>query len=315
MKKTVLVLVGATGSGKSAAAVALAQKLDGEIVSCDSVSLYKGFDIGSAKPNMIERQGVPHHMIDIADAREYTVSVAAFKSLARTAIAEIHANEKLPILAGGSGLYLDAVLSNLEFAVPADMDVRNQILCEQEKNAAAVFEKLRAADPISAARLHENDHKRIARALEVFLISGKPFSQWSTDFSAAQSDAATYRAIKIGLRPPREELYARINARAAHMLENGLLEETRGLLEKGHAETLPPMQSIGYAQCVQLLRGRLSAEMLLSKIQKATRHYAKRQETWFRRDTEIRWFHPQAGFLSEMAAYITERLQNISCET
>ncbi|MCL2671208.1 MAG: tRNA (adenosine(37)-N6)-dimethylallyltransferase MiaA [Clostridiales bacterium] len=299
MKKTVLVIAGATGSGKTSAAIALAQKFGSEIVSCDSVAIYRGFDIGSAKPTVAEWQGVPHHMLDIADAREHIITAAEFKALARAAIADIHARDQLPILAGGSGLYIDAVLSDLDFAVPSDAETRKQILLEQEANPDAIWAKLQEADPVSAARLHPNDRKRIARALEVYQISGKPFSEWSADFAGTQTNSAHYRAIKLGLRPERAQLYAQINARAAQMLENGLLAETQGLLGSGHADTLPPMQAIGYAQCVQALRGQLSMPELLPEIQKATRHYAKRQETWFKRDAEIHWIAP-----SETEEYI-----------
>jgi len=288
-KRALLCVVGPTACHKSEMAVRLAQRLGGEIISCDSVAVYRGFDIGAAKPTQEERRGIPHHMLDCADPEDRAFSVAAFQAMAREAVCDITSRGAHAILVGGSGLYVDAVLSPLAFATPANAEIRAKLTEQYGADPQGLFAKLREADPETAARLHLNDAKRIVRALEVYQCSGLPLSHWSRSFAQAQQDSA-YQVRKYGLTLPRPQLYDRIEARVDAMMARGFLDEVQGLRARGYAGDLPAMRAIGYDQLNRHLDGEYALQDAVAQIKQATRNFAKRQLTWFRRDPAVKWF-------------------------
>jgi len=229
-------------------------------------------------------------MLNCVDATDTDFSVAAFKAMARDAIAGILARGALPLLVGGSGLYVDAILSLLDFATPSDSEIRARLTEGYRRDPQGVFDSLKKSDSETAARLHPNDAKRIIRALEVYLCSGRPLSDWSRSFAKAQRDNGEYRVIKIGLTLPRPQLYARIEARVDAMMARGLLKEVQALRAQGYSRELPAMRAIGYEQLNRHLDGTCSLAEAIADIKQATRNFAKRQLTWFRRDPEVKWF-------------------------
>lgn len=309
MKPAVLCIVGPTACGKTALSVALAKRTGGEIVSADAVAVYRGLDIGSAKPTEEEREGVPHHMIDCADVTDDSFTVSTFRTLAREAIDSILSRGKLPIVVGGSGLYLDAIFSDMRFSAPSDPTIRAKLENAYETDRNGLFETLRAADPITAARLHPNDKKRIVRALEVLEITGKPFSSLNRAFETAQKEDETYRVIRVGLNTDRNTLYQRIEARVDSMIERGLREEAFSFFERGLTpENCRALQSIGYAQLYDVYLGTQTMESAAEQIKLDTKHFAKRQITWFKRNTNTIWFDPTVLSADTIIQNITERI-------
>ena len=291
MTRTVVCLVGPTACHKTETAVKIAKAFDGEIVSADSVAVYRKLDIGSAKPTMAERQGVPHHMIDVADLEETDFTVARFRKEARAALDDILQRGRLPIVVGGSGLYSDAIFSDMSFSAPSDSAVRTRLEAEYAVDANAVFERLRTVDELTAVRLHANDAKRVIRALEVFEVSGKPFSAWNAEFAKVQRGDGAYRVLRYGLTMDRKKLYDRINLRVDRMFASGLAEEAYHLFEQGYTpDRFSAMQSIGYAQLYDAYIGNCSQSEARDAIRLATRHFAKRQFTWFKRNPDTKWF-------------------------
>lgn len=292
-RPNVLCIVGPTACGKTALSVALAKKLGGEIVSADAVAVYRGLDIGSAKPTEAEREGVPHHLIDCVDVTDDSFTVSSFRALAREAIDDILRRKKLPIVVGGSGLYVDAVFSDMRFSTPSDSTIRAAIEKEYDACPEAVFAALRSADPVTAQRLHPNDKKRVVRALEVFRVSGQPFSALNRDFSSVQQGDDTYRSIRIGLNTDRQKLYARIDRRVDRMMADGLKGEAFSFFDRGLTpDNCRALQSIGYAQLFDVYTGSASLGAAVEQIKLDTRHFAKRQITWFKRDQSTVWFDP-----------------------
>lgn len=290
-KPTVLCIVGPTATGKTALSVEIAKRKNGEIVSADAVSVYRGLDIGSAKPSVSERQGIPHHVLDCVDLRDSSFSVSVFREMARRAIDSIVSRGNLPIVVGGSGLYADAIFSDMRFSAPSDPSIRAELEGEYDLDQTALFSLLRSSDPVTAARLHPNDKKRVVRALEVIRLTGKPFSDLNHDFSTAQESDGTYHVIKVGLTMSREMLYARIDARVDAMMGNGLRQEAFALFENNFTpECCTGMMSIGYAQLYECYCGRCTETEAIAQIKLATRHFAKRQITWFKRDPNTIWF-------------------------
>ncbi len=279
-----LVIVGPTGSGKTALSLALAAPLDAEIVSCDSVALYRGFEIGAAKPSLAERARVPHHMIDVATAAE-SVTAGEYARLARGVLADIRERNKLPIVVGGTGLYLRALIEGL-FAGPPRSEVLRARL---QRSAAArspghLQRVLSRLDPEAAIRIHPHDTPKLVRAIEVCLSSGERISAM---FRRGRDPLAGFRITRVGLDPDRTLLYERINARCQRMFDIGLVEETRALVRMYAAEgvtAIPshPLNALGYRQAAQYLRSELSLSNAISATQQAHRNYAKRQLTWFR---------------------------------
>lgn len=287
--KPLLLICGPTACHKSETALRIAEKWGGEILSIDSVAVYRGMDIGSAKPDPAERQRVPHHLIDIVDPNDTSFSVAAFQQAADEVLRDLERRNVQPILVGGSGLYCDAVLEDMGYALPSDKALRNRLEQAYDDDPQAFFERMAEDDGPSGQKLHVNDKKRVVRAREVLLLSGKPFSAFNQAYLAAQRNSR-YPAVRIGLNMPREKLYAGIDRRVDRMMAQGLLEEVKGLKAKGYNRKLPAMQAIGYAQLLAYLEGEVPLETAVENIKRATRQFAKRQLTWFRRDERIRWF-------------------------
>ncbi|NJC87377.1 MAG: tRNA (adenosine(37)-N6)-dimethylallyltransferase MiaA [Desulfuromonas sp.] len=280
------VLCGPTAAGKTAAALALAEHFDLEVVSADSRQVYRLMDVGTAKPSSEERARVPHHLLDVVWPDE-PFDVARFVALATEAIDGILARGRLPLLVGGTGLYVRALTEGLAEAPGADPLLRRRLEAQAEAEGnAALHRRLAAVDPAAAGQLHPNDRVRIVRALEVFELTGRPLSSWQ---QAHGFRARNYRLLKIALSPPRSELYRRIDDRAAAMLQGGLVEEAERLLQAGYDPRLKALQTIGYREAIRLLEGKVSREAALVELQQATRRYAKRQLTWFRADSEMIW--------------------------
>ena len=301
----ILVLVGPTASGKTAVSIELAKLLNAEIVSADSIQVYRGLDIGSAKPTLEERQGITHHMIDVVDASNGSFSVAEYKRLASQCIEDIAARGKLPIVAGGTGLYINALTYPLQFTnVPGDPAVREALQNEQVREPGSLYRRLQEIDPATAARLHPNDGKRIVRALEVYEVSGQPLSAHGADFQNAAGAKPPFDAALFGLNMDRTLLYARIERRVDDMMRTGLLSETRALLDAGLSLDLLALQGLGYKQLLRHLRGETTLSDAVEEIKQETRRYAKRQLTWFKRDMRIRWLDASGGDARALAEAI-----------
>ena len=284
-----VVIVGPTASGKTSLALKLAEQFNGEIVSCDAVAVYRGLDVGSAKPTVAERARVPHHAIDILDADEPSTA-GDYARAGRAALAEIRARGRLPIVTGGTGLYLRALLEGLAPAPPRDEDLRERLRERASQNGSEYLHRLlKRVDPAAAAAIHPNDVPKMIRSVEVTLAARRPQSeQWQAGRDRLQG----FRALQMGLNPPREALYARINQRAARMFDKGLLEETAVARER-YGDACRALGSLGYAQAVAMLRGEMTRAEAIAAAQQGHRNYAKRQMTWFRRDKQIEWL---AGF-------------------
>ncbi len=287
-KPPLAVIAGPTAVGKTALAIQVAKQLNGEIISADSMMIYRGMDIGTAKPTPADRQGVPHHLIDVAEPGQ-RFTVAEYQVLAEAAIVDILSRERLPMLVGGTGLYIRAVVDGFLFPDEgADLSLRQHLaeLAERE-GPARLHARLAAVDPASAARLHPNDVRRVIRALEVYHTTGKPLSE---HLAAGRAAEPRYHLAMVALTLPRPILYARINQRVWEQIESGLVDETRALLARGwHPETVAG-QALAYKELLPYLRGEDSLEACVQRLQRDTRHYAKRQFTWFKRDPRFVWF-------------------------
>jgi tRNA dimethylallyltransferase len=286
VKLPLLVLVGPTAVGKTAISVALARRLGAEIISGDSMQVYRGMDIGTAKITPAEMAGVPHHMIDILDPDE-PFSVAEFQARVDQLIREISARGRLPILVGGTGLYVRSIVRAYTFTeMDSDPELRERLAAEEVAHGPGhLHRRLAALDPAAAARLHPGDLRRIIRALEVYELTGQPISETQT---AAEAEAR-YDDLMIGLTMERSLLYRRIDQRVEQMLAAGLKEEVAGLLRR-YPQGARALEAIGYREMVSHLRGLLTYPEAAALIQRNTRRFAKRQFTWFRRDEQIHWF-------------------------
>ena len=287
--KDLICIAGPTASGKTGLAVALAKRLDAEVVSCDSMQIYRGMDIGTAKPDAAEMDGVPHHLLDVAEPGE-DFSVGRYVKLADAAIADIHSRGKTAIVCGGTGLYMDSLIKGETFAAPSRPAQREYVEhIAEEKGMAYVYDMLKEADPETAEKLHLSDRKRIIRAMEVFLITGMPLS-WHNEQSKKR--LPKYEPAWIGLNfRDRAKLYARVDRRVDAMLEKGLEAEVRRLLEQGIDPKTTAMQAIGYKEMAAALRGECTLKQAAERIKQASRNYAKRQLTWFRRNEAIKWLY------------------------
>lgn len=288
MRKRYLVIAGPTGSGKTALAIRLARRLGGEIVSCDSVQVYRGFDVGSAKATAAEQAEAPHHLLDVA-APEDDFDAARYAAVARPLLTRLLDAGKLPVVCGGTGLYLRALLGRGWNAdLPGDAALREAL---EREPTPALFARLKALDPVRAGEIHANDRFRVVRSLELVTLLGKPLREAGMN-AGKERDPDAFIVV---LEPERAELHRRIEARTRAMLAAGLVEEARGLLANGVPRSAKPMQSIGYKQAAEFLAGELPEAELEAKVVAATRQYAKRQCTWFRGvDADLRLAVPDA---------------------
>ena len=286
-KPKILVVAGPTASGKTSLAIKLASLLDGEIVNADSMQVYCGMDIGTAKPNMEERKGIIHHMFDVA-APDADFNASLYKSMGRKVIDNIIERNKRCIVAGGSGFYIKALTKGLFHVPHAEPELREKLYSQWNKDPETLHKKLLDIDPKSASFIHQNDKTRVVRALEIFYITGCKPSVLSEDHKFSD---CPYNVFFSALTLPREQLYGRINKRCEMMLKQGLIDETAALIQKYGAE-IKPMSSIGYKHACSYISGSLSLEDMMLYFKRDTRHYAKRQITWFKADKNIKWFHP-----------------------
>lgn len=290
MKPTILALVGPTGSGKTKTAIAICDALNAEIVSMDSMQIYRGMDIGTAKPAKEELAAAPHHMIDVCDP-ETIFTTSMYREMACKVIDDILSRGKLPLLVGGTGLYLQAISYDMSLGENgADSALREELnqIAKLPGGPTELHKRLETVDPITAGKLHPHDIRRVIRALEIYETSGKARSEQENE----TRKEGPYRVLVYGLSLPREQMYARINARVDQMMEDGLVQEVQALLAEGI--TPKPeggaMQAIGYKEIVSALNGEMTLDEAVALIKQSSRRYAKRQWTWFRHDPRTQWF-------------------------
>ncbi|MBR5236109.1 MAG: tRNA (adenosine(37)-N6)-dimethylallyltransferase MiaA [Clostridia bacterium] len=286
----IMVVAGPTASGKTNFAVCLAKKYGGEVVSADSIQIYQELNIASAKPTKEEMGDIPHHMLDMVSPFD-RFSVADYVAKAKTAIDGILSHNALPIVAGGTGLYISSLVDNIEFLDSAcDMGVREALLLRVEtEGIMPLYEELKKIDPKAAMNIHPNNAKRVVRALEIFETTGMTLTEQN---ERSRQNPSPYEPFMIALCPPRELLYERIDQRVDQMVNMGLLEESKRLKDMGLSREMQSMQGIGYKEVFDYLEGKVTLDDCIANIKKATRHYAKRQLTWFRRDERYHWVNP-----------------------
>ena len=293
-RSPLLVVFGPTGAGKSGLGLALAERFGGEIVNCDSVQVYRGLDIGSAKVPEASRRGIPHHLIDIAEPQE-DVTAGAYSRLARQALYAIRDKGRIPVVVGGTGLYLRALLDGLSPAPQRNEELRARLQRMVGRRPDSLHRFLKRYDPDAANRIHANDHQKLIRAVELTLLGGQPATAIQ---SIPRTPLKGFRVLKIGLSPERKALYRQIDARAAGMFDEGLIDETRALLNAGVSPQAKALQSLGYRQALNVLAETMTIKDAVTECQTKTRQYAKRQLTWFRREADVHWLD---GFGNEEA--------------
>ena len=297
-------ILGPTGVGKSITAIKLSKKLKGEIINCDSMQVYKGFNIGTDKIPLEKRENIPHHLLDIVHPNTQ-FTAADFAKHALKAIDLILKKNKLPIIVGGTGLYLKALLEGLFPGPGRDSSLRQKLEKRaEEKGLESLSQKLAEVDPVYSQKIGKNDKMRIIRALEVFYLTQRPFSE---HFKNTKSCVKDFNAIKIGLKLNRKELYRRIEERVDKMFKSGIINEVEELLKKGADEHSPPFRALGYKYVLKFLKKEIPAEESVALTKRDTRHYAKRQLTWFRKMEGIQWFSPFD--FSSLAAYLEKNLR------
>ena len=295
MQLPLVAVVGPTASGKSALGVWLAERLGGEVVACDSTQLYRGFDIGTAKPATAERRGIPHHLIDVLGPME-GATAGGYRELALAVLHDLRTRRKLPIFTVGTGLYLRALLEGLAEVPQRSEELRARLRATAEEHPPGYLHKvLERLDPAAASKIASADEQKLIRAIEVCLLARKPISELHRK---GRVPLEGWRVLKIGLNPPREKLVERIHSRTDAMLEGGWLEEVKNLLGSGMSEEAKPFDFIGYRELRGVLQRKMSLAEAREAIQQSTRRYAKRQLTWFRREQGVRWF---SGFGDEPA--------------
>lgn len=279
------IVLGPTGSGKSELAIQIAVVLGGEIVNCDSLQIYRRFDIGTAKVPEAARRSVPHHLIDLIDPGQH-FTAGDYAREARAVLHDIAARGRIPIVVGGTGFYLRALLDGLSHGPLRNPALRQRLERREQKRPLSLYRILSRLDPTASSRIHANDTKKIIRALEVRLLEGRPITEL---FARGRDPLTGFHPIKLGLNPPRGLLNQRLDARTVCMFESGLVEEVRILLSSGVSRDAKPLESLGYKQALQVLEGRLTFEEALQSTQLETRRYAKRQVTWFRKEPDVHW--------------------------
>ncbi len=290
MKPKLVVVLGPTAVGKSESALELAPRIDGEIVNADSQQVYRYMDIGTGKPSAAERKSVHHHLIDVVNPDE-EFNAALYRRLATDAIERIQRGGKTAVVCGGTGLYLKALTHGLFTGPGQDPEIRRTLEGEiHSTGLASVYQRLVEIDGSVISTIHPNDRQRIIRALEVYETTGKPLSEWQNEHAFQE---APFDVCKIGLLRERADLYDQINRRAERMIKGGMLDEVRGLVARGFSLDLKPLRSVGYRQMGAVIQGTMEPAEAAAEMKQETRHLAKRQLTWFRRDDEIRWYHPE----------------------
>lgn len=280
-------IVGPTASGKSALGLKLAERLGGEVVACDSTQLYRGFDIGTAKPSSAERRGIRHHLIDVLGPNEHATA-GGYRHLALQTLGDLRERNRLPVFTVGTGLYLRALLEGLSDVPQRSEELRERLRASIEEHPAGHLHRLlKRLDPEAARKIAPADEQKLIRAIEVCILARKPISKVHT---SGRVPLEGWRALKIGLMPPREKLNERIHSRTDAMLERGWMREVQALLDSGRSEDSKPFDFIGYCELRAVLRGEMALEKAREAIQQATRRYAKRQITWFRKEPGVRWF-------------------------
>jgi len=287
-----VVVVGPTGSGKTELSLRIAERFPCEIVSCDSLQIYRHFNIGTAKLTFEQRRGVPHHLIDVVDTTEL-FTAGDYAARGREALRSIADRGRIPLVVGGTGFYLSALLEGLFPGPPRDQSIRAKLQRREQHRPGSLHRILRRLDPAASRRIHANDVNKTMRALEVRLIEKRSISDL---FQQGRDVLKGFSPVKVGLSPPREALYRKLDARSRQMFEDGLVGEVKKILSLGIASAAKPFESLGYRQALQVTEGRLSFEEAVASTQLETRRYAKRQMTWFRRDADLHWFE---GFGNE----------------
>lgn len=316
MKKPLIILTGPTAVGKTKLSIALAKAVNGEIISADSMQVYKHMDIGSAKIKKEEMCGITHHLIDVLEPDE-EFHVVRFQEMAKQAMEEIYAKGKVPILAGGTGFYIQAVVKDIDFSKETEKSpVREELeKLAEEKGCEYLHERLQQVDPKSAEKIHANNVKRVIRALEYFELTGKPISLHNEEEAAKESP---YNVAYFVLNDVRERLYERIDARVDAMLQEGLVEEVSGLAKKGYTKDMVSMQGLGYKEILSYLDGSYTLDEAVYILKRDTRHFAKRQLTWFKREKDVIWVNKQDFHYeeNEILNYILENCEKrgiLSC--
>jgi tRNA dimethylallyltransferase len=302
---SVVAILGPTAVGKTELSLKLAMRLNGEIVSMDSRLLYRGMDIGTDKPSIDQRKQVPHYLIDVASPDE-NWSLAKFRSAALQVIGEIQKRERLPLLVGGTGQYMKAILEGwIPPPKPADLAYRDELTkFVEDHGPEALHMKLREIDPVSAERIHANNIRRVIRALEIYRVMGEPPSK------VRRKEPPPFRSLRIGLQLPREQLYARIDARIDEMIHTGLLSEVQELLEAGYGPELPSMSAIGYKQIAEVVTGKMSLDDAIHEMRRLTRQFVRRQANWFKpSDPKIHWFDMRQNVVEEIIRLIRAWLE------
>jgi tRNA dimethylallyltransferase len=303
-----VVIIGPTASGKSALGVHIAERWGGEVLACDSTQVYRGFDIGTAKPDDVERRGVPHHLLNLIDPQEL-FTAGEYRRRAELVLADLRARGRLPVFTAGTGLYLRALLEGLAAAPERSAELRERLQALAEKGPGYLHSVLKRIDPAAARRIAPGDRQKVMRAVEISLLAGKPVTEVHR---AGRDPLVGFAPVRIGLNPPRAALHARIEARFARMIERGWLAEVAELLRSGVPVGAKPFDFIGYRQLREHLEGRTSLEEAAAAITRATRQYAKRQLTWFRRERDVVWlagFGDDPAIVAEADRILAERLR------
>lgn len=287
MSDTIYIIVGATASGKTNVSIEVAKQIDAQIISADSVQVYKHLNIGSAKPTKAEMQGIKHFLVDEIELDAPLFSVSQYQKRAFNAIEEIYNDKHLPLIVGGTGLYINSLIYPLEFTdAQYDEDMRKNLQEKEEQQKGVLFEELIKIDPDYAYRIHVNDVKRTIRALEVFYNTGKTMTQYTQENAKKKP---LYDSKIVGIDMPRELIYQRIEQRVDLMINHGLVEEVEGILKMGYSSDANSLQGLGYKEIIAALEGKMTMDEAIDKVKLETRHFAKRQLTWFRRNKDIVW--------------------------
>ena len=290
-KQIIYLIVGPTASGKTAVSIDIAERMNAEIISADSIQVYKRLDIGSAKPSLEERRGIPHHLMDLVDIADTSYNVAVYREKALECIRDIAERGKTPLIVGGTGLYVNSLVFPLNFSeAEPDFERREALLALEQEERGVLHGMLERIDPETAQRLHINDTKRIIRAIEVYEQTGVPLSAHGGDFANLRNVEIEFEPVMAAITMDRAKLYSRIEKRIDLMLEQGLLDEVDSIINDGFDSSLPALQGLGYKQLIMFRRGEIGFDEAVELIKRDTRRFAKRQISWFKRDKRIRWF-------------------------